>query len=56
MKNNENDLWQATNIRSLKTNGFETDLIFDFKNATNLKLGYAFLEDDTYINNISFSK
>ena len=56
VKNNESDLWQATNIRSLKTNGFETDLIFNFKNATNLKLGYAILEDDTYVTNINFSK
>ena len=56
IKNNQDDLWQATNIRSLKTNGFESDLIINLKKYTNLKLGYAYLKDNTYVNNINFSK
>ena len=30
VKKNEDDLWQATNIRSLKTSGFETDIVYQF--------------------------
>ena len=56
VKKNEDDLWQATNIRSLKTSGFESDIVINFNSKSFLKLGYALLNDDTYVNNINFSK
>ena len=56
VKNNVDDLWQATNIRSLKTSGFETDLLFNLKNNSFLKLGYALINDDTYVSDIIYSK
>ena len=56
VKENEDDLWNAQNIGSLKTKGFELDLKYLFKNKNHLSFGYTNLEDDNYISNINFSR
>jgi len=56
VKQNEDDLWQATNIGLLKTSGLESDLIIKFKSNINLRLGYSLINDDNYISDIKFSR
>lgn len=49
VKENEADLWQATNIRDLNTKGIEVNASYGFKLAgynQAIKTGYTFLEDD----------
>ena len=56
VKENENDLWNAVNIGSLKTTGFELDFRYNFKNQNYFNLGYTNIKDNNYITNINFSK
>jgi len=56
VKNNEDDLWQATNIGSLKTNGLESDILIKISNNLRFNFGYSFINDDTYVSNIKFSR
>ncbi|OYX27445.1 MAG: TonB-dependent receptor [Flavobacteriales bacterium 32-35-8] len=59
VKDNEADLWQATNIRDLNTKGFEINMSYYFKINTfnqNLSLGYTFLEDEVKALNVNFSR
>ena len=56
VKENENDLWNAVNIGSLKTNGFEFDFKYIFRNQNYLSLGYTKIKDDNYVSNINFSR
>ncbi len=56
VKENENDLWSAVNIGSLKTTGFELDFRYNFKNQNYLNLGYTNIKDNNYVTNINFSK
>ncbi len=59
VKENENDLWEAVNIRSLNTKGFELDLSYDFsknRSSSSFSLGYSSLNDDSYVSNINYSK
>lgn len=56
VKESEDDLWNAQNIGSLKTNGFDLDLKYSFENKNQLSFGYTNLKDDNYISNINFSK
>ena len=56
VKNNEDDLWQATNIGSLKTNGLESDILIKISNNLRFNFGYSFINDDTYVTNIKFSR
>ncbi len=59
VKENEADLWQATNIRNLNTKGLEANANYTFKlGAFNQKinLGYTFLEDDIKNLNVNFSR
>jgi len=59
VKENENDLWKAVNIRSLNTKGFELDLSYDFSkssSSSSFGLGYSNLNDDSYVSNINYSK
>ena len=49
VKENESDLWQATNIRDLNTKGIEVNASYGFNLAgynQAIKTGYTFLEDD----------
>ena len=56
VKENENDLWNAVNIGSLKTTGFELDFRYNFQNQNYLNLGYTNIKDNNYITNINYSK
>ena len=56
VKENENDLWNAVNIGSLKTTGFELDIRYNFQNQNYLNLGYTNIKDNNYVTNINFSK
>ncbi|WP_452227331.1 TonB-dependent receptor [Lacinutrix cladophorae] len=59
VKENESDLWQATNIRDLNTQGIELNASYgfklgDFKQA--ITTGYTFLEDDLKAVSSNFSR
>ena len=56
VKENEDDLWNARNIGSLKTSGFEFDFKYFFKNKNFMSIGYTSLSDDKYISNINYSR
>ena len=56
VKENEEDLWNARNIGSLTTSGFEFDFKYFFKNKNFMSIGYTNLSDDKYISNINFSR
>jgi iron complex outermembrane receptor protein len=56
VKENENDLWNAVNIGSLKTTGFELDFRYNFQNQNYLNLGYTNIKDNNYVTNINYSK
>ena len=56
VKENENDLWNAVNIGSLKTTGFELDFRYNFQNQNYLNLSYTNIKDNNYVTNINFSK
>ncbi|WP_228853576.1 TonB-dependent receptor plug domain-containing protein [Aegicerativicinus sediminis] len=59
VKENEDDLWMATNIRSLNTKGLELSGDYSFKINNfrqNLELGYTYIEDEIADLNIAFSR
>jgi iron complex outermembrane receptor protein len=59
VKENEADLWQATNIRNLNTKGLEANANYTFKLGVfnqKINLGYTFLEDDIKNLNMNFSR
>ena len=56
VKENENDLWNAVNIGSLKTTGFELDFRYNFQNQNYLNLGYTNINVNNYVTNINYSK
>jgi len=59
VKENEDDLWEATNIRDLNTKGVEINATYNFKIGAfnqNIKTGYTYLEDDLKTLNVNFSR
>ena len=59
VKENEDDRWQATNIRDLNTIGFEIDadysfIVMDFNQK--IKVGYTFIDDEVKDLDIDFSR
>lgn len=59
VKENENDLWQAVNIRDLNTKGFEASANLYFNIGTyrqNLQLDYTFIEDNLKDLDLNFSR
>lgn len=49
VKENETDLWQATNIQDLKAYGFETEVSYSYSAYgfnQNVSLGYTYLNED----------
>ena len=59
VKENEGDLWQATNIRDLNTKGFEINSTYIFKlfgfNQT-VQMGYNYIDDEVKKLDIDFSR
>ena len=59
VKENEEDLWVATNVRSLNTKGFETHANYNFKIngfIQFLNLGYTYMEDEVKELGITYSR
>lgn len=59
MKNTEEELYTATNIRRMNTKGLETSINYGFHLANykqNLKLGYTYIDDEVKDLNIPFSR
>ena len=59
IKENEDDKWQAANIRDLNTFGFEFNSIYNFKVLDynqNIKVAYTYLEDEVKDLDIDFSR
>ena len=59
VKENEDDLWQATNIRNVNTFGVELNGNYPFKfmgYPQNLTAGYTFIEDDVKDLNLNYSR
>lgn len=59
VKENEADLWQATNIRDLNTKGIEINAFYQHKLGNYnqiIKTGYTFLEDDLKAVSSNFSR
>ena len=59
IKESEEDLWQANNIREINSKGFDFELFFPFNNISNLssfKLGYSHLQNNIKNIDYSFSK
>lgn len=59
VKENENDKWQATNIRELNTFGYEVSTSYNFVVIgfeQKLSLGYTFIEDEVKDLDINFSR
>lgn len=59
VKENEDDLWQATNIVELNTKGFEVNANYTFKLGSfyqNITMAYNFLEDEIKDIDVNFSR
>ena len=59
VKENEDDLWEATNIRDLNTKGLEFNADYNFKLTNynqNIMFGYTFIEDDIKDLDVNFSR
>ncbi|MDU8884813.1 TonB-dependent receptor [Yeosuana sp. MJ-SS3] len=59
VKENEDDLWQATNIQDINSFGFETSLSYNFKMSDHnqtLNFGYSYLDENLKDINKSFSR
>ncbi|MBT5446034.1 MAG: TonB-dependent receptor [Flavobacteriaceae bacterium] len=59
VKATEDSLWEATNIRSINTKGFETEINYPFligKTPQSLKLGYTYLTDNLKETEANFSR
>jgi len=59
VKENEDDLWQATNIQDVNSFGFEANASYNFKTSgfnQNINLGYSYLNEDLKDVEASFSR
>jgi iron complex outermembrane receptor protein len=59
VKENQDDLWEATNIRELNTKGFEVSTNYGFKigqHNQSMNVSYNFLEDDLQDVQANFSR
>ena len=52
VKENESEKWKATNIRNLDSKGFD----FELSHKNIFRIGYTYLFDDSYVNDINFSR
>ncbi len=56
VKQAEEDKWKATNIRNLNTDGLELNFSYTFNNQSNFNIAYTYLFDESFVNDINFSK
>jgi iron complex outermembrane receptor protein len=59
VKEEEDDLWQATNIQDVRSNGFEANTSYGFNMLAykqNINLGYTFLDEDLKNSDLNFSR
>ncbi|MEZ4858500.1 MAG: TonB-dependent receptor [Flavobacteriaceae bacterium] len=59
VKENEEDLWMATNIQGLNTKGVETSVDYNFTVGTHkqfLNLGYTYIDDEVKALEVNFSR
>ena len=56
VKQSEQDKWEATNIRNLDTNGFDFNFLFKISPNNSLRLGYTYLFDKSYVNEVNYSR
>lgn len=59
VKENEDDLWEATNIRDLNTKGLEINSTYSFDlfgYNQSLQMGYTYIDDEVKRLNIDFSR
>jgi iron complex outermembrane receptor protein len=60
VRNNETNPWQASNIREIRTNGFELNMSYKFYLAAFLKhrinIGFSNINDDILETNFAFSR
>ena len=56
VKQSEQDKWEATNIRNLDTNGFDFNFLFKISPNNNLRLGYTYLFDKSYVSEVNYSR
>lgn len=59
VKENEDDLWEATNIREVNTIGFEVNASYSFKISKydqNINFGYTFLDENLKAAGFKFSR
>jgi len=56
VKENQDDLWNAVNIGSLKSTGFELEFQYKLQNQNYLNIGYTNIKDNNYVTDINFSK
>ena len=56
VKQSEQDKWEATNIRNLDTNGFDFNFLFKISPNNRLRLGYTYLFDKSYVNEVNYSR
>lgn len=56
VKENDDEKWQATNIRNLNTNGFDFDLTLVFLKKNSINIAYNYLFDKSFVEEINFSR
>ena len=56
VKEIEDEKWEATNIRNLNTNGFDFDFSLLFARKNRFSIGYSYLFDKSFVEEISFSR
>ena len=60
VRNNETNPWQASNIREIRTNGFELNMSYKFYLAAflkhRIKIGFSNINDDILETNFAFSR
>ncbi|MFK5959123.1 MAG: TonB-dependent receptor [Lutibacter sp.] len=58
-KDNEEDKWETRNFSEVSTQGFETEINYNFtigNQHQNLTVGYSFIEDDIKDNNVQYTR
>ena len=56
VKENDDEKWQATNIRNLNTNGLDFDFTLVFLKKNSINIAYNYLFDKSFVEEINFSR